>query len=98
MQHTFTIAHDHPALPGHFPGNPIVPGVVLLDEIASAFEHLQPGATLTGLPTTKFLSPLRPGEACTVQFSPGRNGTIKFECVAGGRAVASGSFSMRDSA
>jgi 3-hydroxyacyl-[acyl-carrier-protein] dehydratase len=31
-----TISADHPSLPGHFPGTPIVPGVVILDEILAA--------------------------------------------------------------
>ena len=30
--HSFRVEADHPALEGHFPGRPIVPGVVLLDE------------------------------------------------------------------
>lgn len=95
MEHTFTIAADHPALPGHFPGNPIVPGVVLLDEIAVALQRLQPGIRPTGLPNVKFLSPLRPNETCTVRFSTGRNGTIQFQCTVDDRAVASGSFSAQ---
>lgn len=98
MEHTFTIAHDHRALPGHFPGNPIVPGVVLLDEVASAFQRLQPGATLTGMPNAKFLSPLLPGQACTVRFSTGRMGVMKFECVVENRVIASGSFTLRENA
>lgn len=98
MEHTFTIAHDHRALPGHFPGNPIVPGVVLLDEIAAALQQLRPEAVPTGLPNAKFLSPLLPGEACTVRFEAGRGGTIKFECRVGHRLVANGSFAVREHA
>ena len=33
---SFTIPHDHPALPGHFPGNPLVPAVVLIDHASEA--------------------------------------------------------------
>ena len=34
----FTVPHDHPSLPGHFPGRPVVPGVVLLDRVLAAIE------------------------------------------------------------
>ena len=30
---TVTIGAEHPALAGHFPGAPILPGVLLLDEM-----------------------------------------------------------------
>ena len=33
---TRAIRADHPSLPGHFPGTPLVPGVVILDEIVAA--------------------------------------------------------------
>ncbi len=96
MEHSFTIAHDHRALPGHFPGHPVVPGVVLLDEVAAALQRLWPGAVLTGIPNAKFLSPLLPGEACSVRFTAGRSGAIRFECRVGDRLVASGSFAVEE--
>ena len=34
----FVIESDHPALPGHFPGRPVVPGVVVLDRVLAAIE------------------------------------------------------------
>lgn len=34
----FVVPHDHPCLPGHFPGRPVVPGVVVLDHVLQAVE------------------------------------------------------------
>ena len=61
------IASTHPALPGQFPGNPIVPGVVLLDCIAAALE--QDGARLARIGVVKFLTPLKPEEDATLAIS-----------------------------
>jgi 3-hydroxymyristoyl/3-hydroxydecanoyl-(acyl carrier protein) dehydratase len=55
------IPADHPCLAGHFPGNPVVPAVVLLDLMAHALrEALGGSARVTALPAAKFLRPLRP--------------------------------------
>ena len=57
----FRIDTAHPALPGHFPGRPVVPGVVLLDRVAAAVER-EFGARIAALPQVKFLSPLPPDQ------------------------------------
>lgn len=87
----FVIAPDHPALPGHFPGHPVVPGVVLLDHavmlIATALA--QP-LDIFQIGTVKFLSPVAPGERVAVGYKTDARGTIHFTLGADGRAVASG--------
>lgn len=75
------IAADHPSLAGHFPGNPIVPGVVLLQEVVGLFESWRPDARLTGLSVVKFLAPLRPGQRFTIRFSESTAAQVRFECV-----------------
>ena len=61
------IASTHPALPGHFPGNPIVPGVVLLDHVAAALEN--EGARLARIGVVKFLTPLKPEQEATLAIA-----------------------------
>jgi 3-hydroxymyristoyl/3-hydroxydecanoyl-(acyl carrier protein) dehydratase len=57
-----SIAGDHPAFAGHFPGRPIVPGVVLLDACLRAL-----GGTATRIASAKFLSMVLPGEAVRLE-------------------------------
>lgn len=58
-----TIAADHPALPGHFPDGPLVPGVVILGRVAEAIRTTFPHIELGTLFNARFHAPLRPGEA-----------------------------------
>lgn len=88
------IAASHPALPGHFPGHPVVPGVVLMDAVvAELARHLGRTVRVTGFPAVKFLAPLSPEQECSVTFSPGRPGQAGFEISAAGATLASGSVS-----
>ena len=64
----FTVAATHPSLEGHFPGRPIVPGVVLLDEILAI---VAPGGA-AALPVVRFVRPVRPGETVEVRGDAGR--------------------------
>ena len=65
----FIIDATHPSLPGHFPGDPIVPGVVLLDRVVEAIEAAHGPLSRLRLPQVKFLQPLRPGEAARIELS-----------------------------
>lgn len=83
---------DHPALPGHFPGRPIVPGVVLIDRAILFAERLLGCADVCWqIANAKFLSPVGPGETLAFRLEVGRGGAVSFSVRAGGRAVASGS-------
>jgi acyl-coenzyme A synthetase/AMP-(fatty) acid ligase len=88
---TFTIAADHPALPGHFPGHPIVPGVVLLDHAIDAIgTALNRPLGTWKLSSAKFLSPAAPGETFDIAWDEAASGAIRFTLRAGERDVASG--------
>jgi 3-hydroxymyristoyl/3-hydroxydecanoyl-(acyl carrier protein) dehydratase len=91
----FTVGADHPALPGHFPGRPIVPGVMLLDEVLAA---IAAGTGLRGavrLERVKFASPVGPGEEVAVLLGPVRDGAVGFACVSGERRVLAGTAAYR---
>lgn len=85
----FVIAADHPSLPGHFPGRPLVPGVVLLDRVLAAIEarHGPPGPLR--LPQVKFLQPLRPGEAARIELD-GAAPRWRFRVLCGEAVLARG--------
>lgn len=85
------IPADHPAYAGHFPGQPILPGVVLLDAALFALAAACGAATAPCLiKSAKFLSPVVPGDALTLRADPAATGGFRFEIASGSRAVASG--------
>jgi 3-hydroxymyristoyl/3-hydroxydecanoyl-(acyl carrier protein) dehydratase len=85
------IAASHPALPGHFPGHPVVPGAVLLEAVAAALpRHADGPVRITGFPVVKFLAPLLPEREFKIVFSTKRPGQMAFEIVADGMKLVSG--------
>ena len=56
---------NHPSLRGHFPGQPIVPGVLLLDGVMEILWK-ETGRRVAGLKDVKFLAAMRPDEEARV--------------------------------
>lgn len=83
--------HDHPAGEGHFPGNPIIPGAVLLGETLRAIEN-DLGASLAPLKikAAKFFFPTRPGDRVVIEFTGSVPGDIRFACAVHGKKVLAG--------
>jgi 3-hydroxymyristoyl/3-hydroxydecanoyl-(acyl carrier protein) dehydratase len=82
---------DHPASRGHFPGDPIIPGAVLLSETLQAIEAAL-GASLVPFQITsaKFLHPTRPGDRVLIEFSRTARGEVRFTCAVEGKPVLTG--------
>lgn len=63
------IPHDHPCFPGHFPGQPILPGVLLLERVMAFAQAslVQPLERCT-LYNVKFLASVVPGDHLDVRL------------------------------
>ncbi len=66
VEFDFCVSADHPSLPGHFPQQPIVPGVLLLDHLLANLQRVV-GRRVACLRQVKFSAPLRPQERAQVQ-------------------------------
>jgi len=75
-------------VPGHFPGHPIVPGVVLLEHVAQALREWR-NQRLARVREVKFLAPLRPGESADLELTDA-SGLIRFELRREGTILARG--------
>lgn len=84
---------DHPAFAGHFPGRPILPGVLLLDHAVwlaqTQLGHTQGAGQIAQV---KFLSPGGPGEELRFVFSRSARGALAFAVHSGAREVATGAW------
>jgi 3-hydroxyacyl-[acyl-carrier-protein] dehydratase len=91
------IPASHPSLPGHFPGQPIVPGVLILDVVVQALREWRPHSRVAALPNVKFLSPLLPGEPFSIELSQeDASRPLRFDCRAGERRLAQGQITLTE--
>jgi 3-hydroxyacyl-[acyl-carrier-protein] dehydratase len=80
LRATLQLAADHPAAPGHFPGNPVIPGAVLLNEIATVI--CNDGTTCGEIVSAKFLQVVRPGDRLDVEWRTRGPWEFDFVCFA----------------
>lgn len=93
---TRAIGADHPSLPGHFPDIPLVPGVVILDEVRAALMDWRKDCRLTGIRTVKFLSPLKPDQPFDIALVADDSGAaeVSFCCRVKHRIIVEGRFEV----
>lgn len=91
-----TFPAAHPAFAGHFAGDPIVPGALLLDELIHRL------AEEVGLPyarfrvqSVKFLASVRPDDAVSWTFTSPSRETFSFVLSVADSAVAAGVVAAR---
>ncbi len=81
---------DDPCLAGHFPGRPILPGVVLLDIFVAALRRAHPDQAALVLEAVKFTAPVRPGQRVALRWAAAAPGRAAFHAEADGVRVLSG--------
>ena len=78
---------DHPAARGHFPGNPIIPGAVLLARaVADVTAALGLELSRFTVSWAKFAAPARPGDRVDVEYSAS-GPKISLACTVASRSV-----------
>jgi 3-hydroxymyristoyl/3-hydroxydecanoyl-(acyl carrier protein) dehydratase len=83
-------ARDMPAAAGHFPGNPIIPGAVVLSETLKAIAHHFGVAFCPGeIRAAKFFHPARPGDCLRIEFTQAEP-VIRFTCKVGEQTILTG--------
>jgi 3-hydroxymyristoyl/3-hydroxydecanoyl-(acyl carrier protein) dehydratase len=78
---------------GHFPGNPVVPGAVILARVARAIAARFPGHPPGALANARFHAPLRPGTPARIEAT--RDGArVTFEVREGRELLAAGTWRL----
>jgi 3-hydroxymyristoyl/3-hydroxydecanoyl-(acyl carrier protein) dehydratase len=99
------IEAKEPYFAGHFPGDPLVPGVVVLEHVIDAISRrvgVKPSTSgvstrVRRIDGVKFLAPLRPGDELDIELERLEAGTVRFICRCANRLIATGTIQASDS-
>jgi 3-hydroxymyristoyl/3-hydroxydecanoyl-(acyl carrier protein) dehydratase len=84
-------APDIRAAAGHFPGNPIIPGAVVLSETLKAIAlHLGVPLRPCEIRAAKFFHPARPGDCLQIELTQAQESVVRFTCKVGEQTILTG--------
>jgi 3-hydroxymyristoyl/3-hydroxydecanoyl-(acyl carrier protein) dehydratase len=91
---SFAVGRDHPSFAGHFPGNPLVPGVLLLERTLECAEaKIGRPLSVSAIVQAKFVAPLKPDELAQVELRHSAT-ELRFAIRNAGRLIAQGVFAL----
>ena len=91
----FSISNEDPSIPDHFPGNPVVPGVVILERVRECLVEWKPQARIRNVVTAKFISPILPEQRFRIHLTE-KGLDVSFQCIVDGEVIAQGKLKLDD--